>query len=340
MLWPRRVEAAKPEALIRQYLSFRDFMSATIEATWICISFIIWVGNQPTSAELVFAAMYFSKAVSADIPAATRLTIESALAIEPSATFYTFPERPKINDTRVVVPDINLTDAARCKTEPMLYRIALYARFLKSYNGVNVIFTDLDQLFVGPFSPTFAEMFDVAVVHKRHGTNAGLYLAHEQSGKNAVSFFEDIYEVFATRFARAICKGGHSCTTVGGEQLATDALLVREKSQKWTRDLSDWKLETRYGKVWMLDPFIYNAVPGRFEVIPQTKCLHFMGYRKSCMERYARRFFTSGLQSILTFEGYSPSRTRLTGKRRRLYCMNSKACSRRVCIPSSPIGQS
>ncbi|CAL6330998.1 unnamed protein product [Bathycoccus prasinos] len=218
----------------------------------------------------------------------------------------------------------------------MLIRIDLYRQFLdRMCCDINVVFTDLDQLFIAPISTYLSsshiEKWDMAHIHKGHGNNAGLFIVQSHGMKYASEIFSSVWDIYNETIRYNICKYSIPCLKSGGEQQAIDK-LIGNQDVNWKINLRDWYLKFGVGKILNLDSRIFNAVPGRFEINPGTKVIHFMGYRKKCMGNYMQLFVKSGVQAILKLEGYKDECPLLERKR---FCKKSKFC--KPCVVRSKV---
>lgn len=230
--------------------------------------------------------------------------------------------------------DLNF-DISLLHKEMMLIRIDLYRQFLeRKCCKFNVVFTDLDQLFIDPISTylsSHTKNWDMAHVHKGHGNNAGLFIVRSHGMNYGREIFSSVFDIYNKTIRFKICKGGISCLKVGGEQLAIDR-LIGHRDVNWLVNKSEWFLKFRDGIILNLDSRIFNAVPGRFEINPETKVMHFMGYRKKCMRNYMHLLVKSGIRAILRLEGY---KTEISVMERIRFCKKSKIC--KPCVARSKI---
>ena len=256
--------------------------------------------KEPETPEVIYAAFFVKPEISRThllIPCIR--TIKSILLAEDSSVLvYTFPDdiveymhqHQKIATKILSETDYGRIyherglkfDAAKLKTEMMLIRIDMYLQFLKKHCcSAHIIFTDLDQLFfssIAKFMNDYStRSWDMAHVHKSHGNNAGLFLFRNSGNKYGQRFMKKALTIFnSTKIRNKICKHNVPCLKLGGEQEAVDMLLSKN-DVNYGVNLRNWYSSFLGGVVLNLDARIFNAVPGRFEVIPNTKIMHFMG---------------------------------------------------------------
>lgn len=303
------------------------------------------VGKSISKTNVIYAAFFVQ-------PTETRLfsilpvfhTVQSILLSENgTCIIYSFPDdlgqmlkygfkktnKQKLEDySQLRHEDSLIYEPSKLKSEMMLIRIDMYRQFLQRHCcDAHIVFTDLDQLFLSSMSEYFFSAslirWDMAHIHKRHGNNAGLFLIQRHGIKYGQNIFSKVLNIYNTTVRHKICKGGMSCLQVGGEQLAIDELLGGVKDSNWLVNIGEWYLPFEGGVILNLDSKIFNAVPGRFEVTPNSKVMHFMGYRKKCMNQYFNSYKDSGIQAILRMEGYKPS---VMIRERRRICKRDNQC--------------
>lgn len=315
------------------------FLLITLESI---LSAEIRVSN---SFEVIYAAFFVKPkegSAFAILPALT--TIKSILFIENnSCLIYTFPHNivEYLNSQKnlfgKILTGVELGrirhesglsyEETKLYIEMMFLRIDLYAQFLDRHCcTAHIIFTDLDQLFfssIGKYMNTYSKIkWDMAHIHKAHGNNAGLFLFKQNGIRYGQKILEKVLDIYNSSDIRnRICKHDIPCLRLGGEQIAIDNLLS-ENDLNWSRNLRNWYLPFLGGIILNLDARVFNAIPGRFEVLPDSKVMHFMGVRKSCMERYFNLFLEGGMDAVVKTEAYNPV---LKFSRRKL-CKQSSSC--------------
>lgn len=167
--------------------------------------------SRADSFEVIYGAFFFKPIRNFSILPAL-YTIKSIIDAEgKSVKIYTFPDNisqvvkqtgleGKIlssEDLFCLYHEDSLSfEKSKLKDEAMLIRVDMYKQFLHRHCcGVNIVFTDLDQLFLShaPLSKflesTTIQNWDLAHIHKGHGNNAGLFLVRSEGIRYGEVFF-------------------------------------------------------------------------------------------------------------------------------------------------------